>query len=657
MWLLDTSSLRLKYFTAASKIKYAILSHTWDDEEITFQDITRIETGDVRRTTSSGFRKIKHACKIAKSQNLGWCWIDTCCIDKSSSAELSEAINSMFAWYKGSTVCYVYLNDFEPSQLMEACPSNATLPSAHIQSQFYKCRWFFRGWTLQELIAPRRVEFYNKYWQHLGDKSSEVLRQLLFPMTRIDPEILEDSSLLPRLPAARKMSWASQRVTTREEDTAYCLMGIFDVNMPLLYGEGRKAFQRLQEQIFVQTSDLSLFAWDMDEDPVLAMQGQGSGFFANGPKLFRKCSTLKHDSSRRRLNKHCKIDDNSIEVEILTSKEWWQKEGSHLLDLNCARMAGSASSPLWLALRLHGSGAVIARDPVWVVQASVSRAEWYRDATIARVRLSKHPPNDAARDTLHFNETIAIKFQHIDPRFGKLKVKEGLPATHWSDSLSGPLQGRLYDSRPDLSSIAVLPFTFLFNTATLPAQLALVVIPKQVPGGGAAALCGIFQIDEDSDRYSARITEAAHRNYSGRSLREDDSVLEEILDELCVSCGNAWGEISPSTLPQSARLLEHWGNRTHRFYILSEDEIRNSGEAQYSGVRLFMIGYECYSWDRSAKAAIPSKARSTDKNLISLEVERRRQHTVPRLKALPAPASNGKGSEKLIRGIPDQPEI
>jgi hypothetical protein len=179
--------------------------------------------------------------------------ITSCCIDQRSSAELSEAINAMFRWYKNADVCYVYLSDAEwciDKEIM-----NETLG---------KCRWFTRGWTLQELIAPRNIEFYSRDWQKIATKD-ECCKQLSL-ITGIDKNILRGSNLA-NVSIARRMSWASRRETTRQEDIAYCLLGIFDVNIPLIYGEGLKAFQRLQETIMNTTYDQSLFAWGSLPDP------------------------------------------------------------------------------------------------------------------------------------------------------------------------------------------------------------------------------------------------------------------------------------------------------------------------------------------------------------------------------------------------------
>ncbi|RDL34748.1 uncharacterized protein BP5553_07876 [Venustampulla echinocandica] len=201
-----------------------------------------------------GYKKIKFGCEQSIKDGLDWIWVDTCCIDKSSTAELSEAINSMFSWYKNAWVCYAYLSDV---------PGDTDL-SRNVSS-FALSRWFTRGWTLQELIASPDVLFYSASWQFLGSKLS--LCELLTEITGIDEEVLKYRNLESTC-VAKKMSWAAKRETTRIEDAAYCLLGIFDVNMPLLYGEGSRAFARLQEEIMKVSDDQSLFAWGLPQTPV-----------------------------------------------------------------------------------------------------------------------------------------------------------------------------------------------------------------------------------------------------------------------------------------------------------------------------------------------------------------------------------------------------
>ncbi|EPE09010.1 HET domain-containing protein [Ophiostoma piceae UAMH 11346] len=231
---------------------YAILSHTWTEDEISYREFSRGVSFE--RQSSTGFLKIQHCCSVARGLGINWAWIDTCCIDKSSSAELSEAINSMFNWYTKSTVCIAHLSDVKKSP--------ALITSAN-EFEFYNrlisgSRWFTRGWTLQELLAPRYIYFYDSQWQVFGDKIS--LKLVIAKISTISVEALTDTSNnWDKYSLAERFSWAAHRETTRVEDAAYSLMGLFGVNLPLLYGEGSKAFLRLQETIIQKSSYVNHF--------------------------------------------------------------------------------------------------------------------------------------------------------------------------------------------------------------------------------------------------------------------------------------------------------------------------------------------------------------------------------------------------------------
>ena len=237
MWLLDTTTIQLQLFLTTDIPHYAILSHTWGDEEVTLQDL---QCNPPRNQHLAGYIKILDCCAQARLDGFEYVWIDTCCIDKTNSAELSEAINSMFTWYRDAVQCYAFLSDIE---------SVEELP---------KSRWFMRGWTLQELIAPLSVIFFNKYWKELGTKAS-ITREIA-TITNIPRAVLLSNSR-EDFSVAQIMSWAAKRETTRVEDRAYSLLGLFGVNMPMIYGEGNKAFRRLQLEIMKESRDHSIFAW------------------------------------------------------------------------------------------------------------------------------------------------------------------------------------------------------------------------------------------------------------------------------------------------------------------------------------------------------------------------------------------------------------
>ncbi|PQE14401.1 Vegetative incompatibility HET-E-1 protein [Rutstroemia sp. NJR-2017a BBW] len=321
MRLIHTKSLELgEFFGEDNTPEWAILSHVWEAEEISYTEWNEIqeqpesERADFLRQ-KKGYAKIREFCSLCQGgiplcHHLGcrasatcrmpeticcvnvvpkcqceplvveWCWVDTCCIDKSSSAELSEAINSMFKWYEQSLVCIAYLSDVPE------------YGAAGESSAFRNSTWFTRGWTLQELIAPafHGVNFYSwearhtptgrKYFvDHTTQTTSWVNPYKPYEMSRQQLWLCEIISQITKIPKeaigpiqirrhlhsysiAERMSWASSRKTTRGEDIAYCLLGLFDLNMPLIYGEGsRKAFFRLQEEMLKHSYDHTLFLW------------------------------------------------------------------------------------------------------------------------------------------------------------------------------------------------------------------------------------------------------------------------------------------------------------------------------------------------------------------------------------------------------------
>ena len=245
MRLLDTKTLQIREFHSDIP-QYAILSHTWvDGEEVTLEDMAA-PSREIQ--TKAGYQKILQCCNQAVSDKWEFIWVDTCCIDKRSSAELSEAINSMYRWYADAKVCYAYLPDVKDRD--------------HPESEFANSRWFRRGWTLQELVAPSDVVFFGgEEWFKIGTKAN--LRDAISRITKIDISILRCSQDVFKASIAQRMSWASARKTTRKEDLAYSLLGIFGVNMPLLYGEGDNAFVRLQLELLNLTNDHTIFAWSI----------------------------------------------------------------------------------------------------------------------------------------------------------------------------------------------------------------------------------------------------------------------------------------------------------------------------------------------------------------------------------------------------------
>ncbi|THU93349.1 HET-domain-containing protein [Dendrothele bispora CBS 962.96] len=228
----ETSTGRVVEFHEDSPIPpYAILSHRWEEgQEVSLQDMCHLSPAIEQR---SGFRKIMNACKQALRDGHSYIWVDTCCIDKSIPWQVEQDINSMYAYYWNSVVCYVYLNDFMPLGVFRQAD----------ELKFGMSTWFTRGWTLQELLAPLSVRFFTADWELYGDK--EKLGEIIERVTRI-PQKFFDRKNIRGATLIEKMSWSIKRGTTKPEDRAYCLLGILGVTIKTEYGEGEeRAFERL----------------------------------------------------------------------------------------------------------------------------------------------------------------------------------------------------------------------------------------------------------------------------------------------------------------------------------------------------------------------------------------------------------------------------
>lgn len=237
------------------KLRYAILSHRWSGEEATFEMVKLAGMGGLGTNAPPGYKKLETFCAMAVAHDCKLAWADTACIDKTSSAELDQAIRSMFNWYRNSAICIVYL----------ACSQNL--------DDFEDDPWFRRGWTLQELLAPVQIKFYGKDWKLIrdikdvpNDKDNDEIMQAISKTTGIKDYDIRHFS--PGLFNVReKMVWASRRETTLVEDVAYSLLGIFDINIPIAYGEGKRAFRRLMEAIVQDCREWQIFAWAGHHSP------------------------------------------------------------------------------------------------------------------------------------------------------------------------------------------------------------------------------------------------------------------------------------------------------------------------------------------------------------------------------------------------------
>ncbi|EGP84901.1 uncharacterized protein MYCGRDRAFT_74475 [Zymoseptoria tritici IPO323] len=292
MRLIHTTTLEFREFFDAEIPPYSILSHRWTGQELSYKDACFSTWPE-----SEGSVKVKKCCELSKDMGYDWTWIDTCCIDKMNGSELTEAINSMFNWYRRASCCLAFLQDVAPTADHEEQSSFRTDPF-NLEA-FGASVWFTRGWTLQELIAPPDVLFYDNCFNLLGSRPQ--LAKLVSAASGVDSRFLrltqgdKDQDRIDQLratPVARRMYWASRRETSRAEDTAYCLLGLFDINMPLLYGEGAvKAFIRLQREIFLRSHDGSIYVWSRSLLKSMNFH-PWQGLLAPSPALFADSGNL-----------------------------------------------------------------------------------------------------------------------------------------------------------------------------------------------------------------------------------------------------------------------------------------------------------------------------------------------------------------------------
>ncbi|KAH8878509.1 HET-domain-containing protein [Thozetella sp. PMI_491] len=331
-----TGDIRLTDDLYSNLPRYAILSHRWGSEEVSLQELNN-GTG----LDKGGYHKIRFCCKQASRDGLSHFWVDTCCIDKTNSVELQTAINSMFRWYRDADKCYVYLDDVscptaQPEALGSLPPAkrrrintansyDTQLKEFPWQAEFRQSLWFTRGWTLQELLAPALVEFYSRGGTLLGTKSS--LEQSIRDVTRIPVKALRNNCLSD-FSVSDRFFWMDHRKTMREEDKAYALLGILDVQIPLIYGEGReKAFRRLRREV------------DQNINPPFLPVVEGATFDSYGEEHEVRC----HLGTR---------------VELLDRIARWAEDpdGKTIFWLN--RMAGTGKSTIshTIAQRFHDRG-------------------------------------------------------------------------------------------------------------------------------------------------------------------------------------------------------------------------------------------------------------------------------------------------------------
>ncbi|KAL8924104.1 MAG: hypothetical protein Q9208_004241 [Pyrenodesmia sp. 3 TL-2023] len=357
MRLLHTETLEFQEFFDSQTPVYAILSHRWTGNEVSFEEFYQRKEQD-----GQSFSKIKDCCRFAMEDGYEWVWIDTCCIDKRSSAELTEAINSMYAWYQNSGVCYAYLVDV----LMVMDEYGNWHES---RKQFHRSAWFTRAWTLQELLAPDVVIFLDSVWDIIGyrggNKHASSLDREISLATGIDEANLVNAGKFACV--ARKMSWLSRRETTRTEDMAYCMLGLCGVNMPLLYGEGENAFRRLQSEIIKVSDDESIFAWFCDRNGDAMPKLSVSGLLAPSPGNFAKSRKINRSLPR-----------SGTRPYSLTNKGLEYHMPRHIDDLG--KLYGDGDTlTLLLYCRVGGHYLFLDDDPAVAIRLVFQFGRWWRE--------------------------------------------------------------------------------------------------------------------------------------------------------------------------------------------------------------------------------------------------------------------------------------
>ncbi|MCJ1477534.1 hypothetical protein MMC13_006206 [Lambiella insularis] len=297
---------------------YVVISHVWQESEVTFEDMPQFKTISASPTDpqyASALKMIKACDAVLRHEDgrVTHLWLDTVCIDKKNLTEFSTAINSMWRWYRQASACFVYLED---------------LPSPGVPT-LTESKWFLRGWTLQELVAPRNVIFFDRNWNLIGNKES--LQQELMDRTKIGVDFLLHRQSISRASISQRMSWSAGRQTTVPEDIAYSLLGLFSVNMPLLYGEGKeRAFRRLQEEIMRYSDDHSLFAWKS-----AMARSLGSGLLAESPDFFQETGDYVHKPNRQN-NKPFQLTNKGISIDLYLQQLYPQQlQGAYVASIDC----------------------------------------------------------------------------------------------------------------------------------------------------------------------------------------------------------------------------------------------------------------------------------------------------------------------------------
>ncbi|KAK8017363.1 hypothetical protein PG993_013689 [Apiospora rasikravindrae] len=315
--VIDTSTFELhqERHSIIRDARYAILSHRWQDEEVTLPQLPSharvLRSSHGPMPDQPHLEKIRGACQEARNQGYKWLWIDSCCIDKSSSEETKESLNSRFKWYHDASMCITYLADVQ-HDLTRTDIEDAIFNTPQCQPS----EWFSRGWTLQELLASNQLGFYDKHWTRIGTRADSAA--VLGRITGIGVTYLTEAEDFQKASVAQIMSWMAGRSTTKEEDLAYSMLGIFEVTMDRgdnsfimdpLYGRGRDAFIRLQKYLLAWKVDESIFAWRMPQYATKTVDGrldddrdwqEGEwGLLCPHPSWFKGSGNISHQRGRQ----------------------------------------------------------------------------------------------------------------------------------------------------------------------------------------------------------------------------------------------------------------------------------------------------------------------------------------------------------------------
>ncbi|KAG6357417.1 hypothetical protein INS49_013294 [Diaporthe citri] len=339
MWLINVVTLQRREFTSSTP-PYAILSHVTEQNEASSEDFAHIhmETTEI----------IQRACGEARNAGSEWLWNFAACVDKRSCAAQSEAINSLAQIYRDCEYNIIYLEDLDCKLVDDEA----------VRERLAACRWIKNVWAIPQIIFPRVAYLYSSDWNQIGTKRSLI--PLLSSIIGIDQPVLENSDCLEDYSIARRMSWASHMSAPRMEDSAYALLGLFDISMSILYGQGSKAFLRLQENILMDTDDYSLFAWD-----TLDAQ-EYTGLFAHSPDWFSRFRNSP--TTQLRIDGESQIHCAGITIETSLCRA----QGSLFLPLE-----GEDGSTCWIPLSQWNGCFVRKGGRVeWDLSKSMSLERW-----------------------------------------------------------------------------------------------------------------------------------------------------------------------------------------------------------------------------------------------------------------------------------------